>query len=104
MKNATKKLRFMILILSMSFYVLHAVTADESIQIHKVNTTEMNNIIAPLVGSLVYNTAESTLYFYTGVTWKRLRFNGTETILNAGSGMTVLGNGSSVTPYSIGFN
>ena len=94
----------MILILSIPFYVLYAVTADELMQIHKVNTSEMNNITAPLTGSLVYNTTEGTLYFYTGTTWKRLRSTGTETILNAGSGMTVLGNGSSAVPYSIGLN
>lgn len=94
----------MILILSIPFYALYAVTADELMQIHKVNTSEMNNIVTPLTGSLVYNTTEGTLYFYTGTTWKRLRSTGTETILNAGSGMTVLGNGSSAVPYSIGIN
>lgn len=104
MKNAIQKLSFMILLLSMPFYALYAVTADELMQIHKVNTSEMNNITAPLTGSLVYNTTEGTLYFYTGTTWKRLRSTGTETILNAGSGMTVSGNGSSAVPYSIGIN
>jgi len=104
MKNAIQKLSFMILLLSMPFYALYAVTADELMLIHKANTSEMNNIAAPLTGSLVYNTTESTLYFYTGTTWKRLRSTGTETILNAGSGMTVLGNGSSTVPYSIGIN
>ena len=104
MKSAIKKLSFILLLLSMPFYTLYAVTADELMQIYKVNTSEMNNITAPLAGSLVYNTAEGTLYFYTGTTWKRLRSTGTETILNAGSGMTVLGNGSSAVPYSIGIN
>lgn len=104
MKNAIQKLSFMILLLSMPFYVLYAVTANELMQIHKVNTSEMDNIVTPLAGSLVYNTTEGTLYFYTGTTWKRLRSTGTETILNAGSGMTVLGNGSSAAPYSIGLN
>jgi len=64
----------------------------------------MNNINAPQAGSLIYNTTENTLFFYTGSIWKRLRSSGTETILNAGSGMVVTGNGSSSTPYTIGVN
>lgn len=89
---------------SVQFSILDAVTTEELLQIHKVTTTEMNNISAPKAGSLVYNTTENTLFFYTSTIWKRLRANGMETILNAGSGMVVTGTGSNVTPYTIGVN
>jgi hypothetical protein len=104
MKSTIKKLTFLILLLSTPFSTLYAVTADELLEVHKVTTTEMNNINAPQAGSLVYNTTDDTLYFYTGTVWKRLRSLGTETILNAGSGMVVTGNGSSALPYTIGVN
>ena len=81
---------------------LSAVTADELMQIHKVTTNEMNNINAPASGSIVYNTSENSLYFYTGTAWKKMRSNGSETILNAGSGMVVSGNGTTSTPYTVG--
>jgi len=83
---------------------LPAVDPEELMQIHKATTTEMNNIVSPQAGSLVYNTTENTLYFYTGVVWKRLRATGAETIVNAGNGMTVTGSGTSSVPYTIGVN
>lgn len=99
-----KKVTFLILLTSLQFSTLYALAADELMEIHKVTSTEMNSIIAPQAGSLVYSTTEDTLYFYTGTAWKRLRSTGTETIINAGSGMVVSGNGSSTTPYTIGTN
>ena len=84
--------------------IVYAITAEELLQLHSVTTTEMNNISAPQAGSVVYNSTENTLYFYTGSIWKKMRANGTETIINAGSGMTVTGNGSNTTPYTVGIN
>ena len=104
MKNIIKVSTLLIWILLAPSSLLHAITADELLEIHKVTTTEMNNINAPQAGSLVYNTTDNTLYFYTGAVWKRLRSSGSETILNAGSGMVITGNGSSSTPYTLGVN
>ena len=104
MKNTIKKLILMTLTTSIYFSSLNAVTAEELLQIHRITTNEMNNISAPKAGSLVYNTTENTLFFYTSTIWKRLRANGMETILNAGSGMVVTGTGSNATPYTIGVN
>jgi hypothetical protein len=103
MKNTMKKLLFLT-VLSTAFSALYAITADELLEIHKVTTTEMNNINTPQAGSLVYNTTENTLFFYTGTVWKRLRSTGGETILNAGNGTVVSGNGTNASPYSIGVN
>ena len=101
MKNIMKKLAFLI---AVQVSILHAITAGELLEVHKATTIEMNNINTPQAGSLIYNTTENTLFFYTGSAWKRLRSSGTETILNAGSGMVVTGNGSNSTPYAIGVN
>jgi len=81
---------------------LSAVSADELMQIHKVTTAEMNNINTPASGSLVYNTSENSLYFYTGTVWKKMRSNGSETIINAGLGISITGSGKPSTPYVIG--
>ena len=81
---------------------LSAVTANELMQIHRINTTEMNNINSPKPGSLVYNISENSLYFYTGTTWKKMRSNGNETIFNAGLGIVMSGNGTTLSPYTIG--
>ena len=93
---------YILVVLAIASSRLSAVTADELMQIHKVTTTEMNSIITPLAGSLVYNTSENSLYFYTGTVWKRMRSNGSETIFNAGTGMVVTGNGTTSTPYTVG--
>ena len=96
-----KKLAFLILLFLQSS-LLHAITADELVAIHKVTTTEMHDISAPQSGSLVYNTTENSLYFYTGTVWKRMRSTGTETMINAGNGTVVTGNGTSTSKYEIG--
>ena len=97
-----KKISFLLCLLYLQSSVLHAVTADELMQVHKVTTTEMNSITTPRAGSLIYNTTENTLFFYTGTVWKRLRANGSETIIHAGKNMTVIGNGTNSSTYVIG--
>ena len=99
-----KKLLFLMSLFFIQSSALHAVTADELMEIHKVTTTEMNNINGPQAGSLVYNTTEDAIFFYTGAAWKKLRSDGDETVINAGSGVTVTGNGTSATPYTVGSN
>jgi len=93
---------YILFFLLLTITSLSAVTADELIQIHKVTTSEMNNITTPASGSLVYNTNENSLYFYTGIIWKKMRSNGSETIIHAGSGISVSGNGTVSVPYIIG--
>lgn len=104
MKSIIKKLTLFTSLLAIQFPTLYAVTADELMQIHKVTTNEMNTISTPQAGSLVYNTTENTLFFYTGIVWKQLRANGGETIINAGSDTFVTGNGTSSIPYTVGVN
>jgi len=81
---------------------IEATTADELMQVHKVTTVEMNNIITPQAGSLVYNIDDKTVFFYTGTVWKKLRSDGDETVINAGNNISVTGNGTVTSTYVIG--
>jgi len=101
MKNIMKKLAFLV---AVQVSILHAITASELLEVHKATTTEMNNINTPKAGSLIYNTTENTLFFYTGAVWKRLRSTGSETVINAGNGVAVTGTGTATVPYSIEVN
>jgi len=101
--NIIKKLLFILTSLIISLSSATPIE-DELLKIHKVTSTEMNNILAPQAGSLVYNTTENTLYFYTGTVWKRLRSIGSETIITSGSDINITGNGTSSVPYTIGAN
>ena len=100
----TYMMKLILLIYMLMTSSIYAVTADELMQLHSVTTAEMNAISTPQAGSVVYNSTENTLFFYTGSVWKKMRANGTETIINAGSGMTVTGDGSNTTPYTVGIN
>jgi len=95
-------MKYVLLLLSVFFSSLSAVTADELVGIHKVTTTEMNSINTPQAGSLVFNTTVNTIFFYTGTVWNRLRAEGSETVINARGQMTITGSGSNTTPYVIG--
>lgn len=89
-------------ILSVVIRLNAAPTSDELVLLHNVTTTEMNAIASPSAGSLVYNTTENATFFYTGTVWKKMRSSGDETIVTAGSGITVSGNGTPSSPYVIG--
>lgn len=102
MKSLMKKSIIAMTIFLMLCNGSFAVTNDELLQIHKVTDLEMYSISAPQKGSLVYNTTYSTIYFYTGVDWKRLRSLGSETIVSGGSGISIVGQGTESAPYVIG--
>ncbi len=82
--------------------ILYATTADELLAIHKVTTNEMNSIATPQAGSLVYNTTENAIFFYTGTAWKRMRPTGAETVVNAGNATILSGSGTTTSSYVIG--
>ena len=93
---------YIIFILMMTSTNSSAVTADELVHIHRVTTSEMGSIASPKAGDLVYNTTINSIYFYTGSIWKRMRPDGSETIIHAGTDINVTGNGTYTTPYTIG--
>ncbi|MEI6436432.1 MAG: hypothetical protein WCP32_16510 [Bacteroidota bacterium] len=71
----------------------------------RMTTGQMNSIVTPLEGLLVYNTSVNSLYWFNGTTWKRFNeFNYTETdpIFSAhpANGITTLEIGNWNTAYS----
>ncbi|MEC3908707.1 hypothetical protein VOI54_16890 [Tamlana sp. 2201CG12-4] len=46
--------------------------SDELMVIHKVTTSDMNAIITPFQGSIVYNTDHDSMFIYDGGQWLRL--------------------------------
>jgi hypothetical protein len=70
---------------------LYAVTSGELMQIHNVSSDDMNNIENPIAGTLVYNSTEKTLYFYTGTMWKKMNpSSSSKTAITASDGNIVL--------------
>ncbi len=76
-------------------------TSDELLAIHNLSTIQMNAIVSPPKGSILYNTDEKSIYFYSGTLWKKLRSDGRETKIIAGNNLTITGNGADQTPYII---
>lgn len=74
---------------------------DELLGIHNVSTNEMNAIVSPFKGSLIYNIDKKSIYFYTGALWKKLKSDGNETKIVAGDNLTISGNGTEQVPYII---
>jgi hypothetical protein len=77
--------------------------SDELIVLHHVSTTQMNNIASPTEGSLVFNTDDKEIYEYSSMVWKRISSNGSETKMNAGKCMEVVGSGTTDNPYIINY-
>ncbi len=75
--------------------------SNELLAIHSISTIEMNAITNPFKGSLIYNTDKKSIYFYTGTLWKKLKSDGRETKIIAGNNLTISGNGTNQTPYTI---
>lgn len=96
-----KKLAYFIILFLAIEFSFAQTSADELLQVHKVTTTAMNNIVTPSTGSLVFNTTENTMYFYTGTIWKKIKSDGDETIINEGTNVQITGDGTNTTPYTI---
>ena len=54
----------------------------------------MNGITDPFKGSLLYNIDKKLIYFYAGTLWKKLKSDGHETKIIAGSNLIISGNGT----------
>ncbi|MCX6280057.1 MAG: hypothetical protein NT004_18490 [Bacteroidetes bacterium] len=89
-------LLFALMIISASLFAQVGINADNSapdgsamLDVKSVNrgflpprmtTEQMNSIVTPLEGLLVYNTSVNSLYWFNGTTWKRFNeFSYTET-------------------------
>jgi hypothetical protein len=75
--------------------------SDELVVLHNVNTTDMNGILAPIEGSLIFNTDDKEIYERNTTSWNRISSDGSETKIIAGSCMDVTGVGTVADPYVI---
>ena len=87
--------------MSILMYQAQAVVpkSDALVQLHNVTTSEMNAIVSPMVGSLVFNTDDKEVYERDATHWKRMVTLGNDTHLTSGSCMKVTGAGTASNPY-----
>lgn len=52
--------------------MLDVSSTTKGLLIPRMTTSERGSISSPATGLMVYDTSESTLYFYTGAVWQRL--------------------------------
>ena len=74
---------------------------DELIVLHHASTTEMNAIVSPLEGSLIFNTDDNEVYERNATAWNRISSDGSETKIIAGNCMEITGTGTSADPYVV---
>jgi len=64
-------------------------TTSDGLGLPRLTTTQMNAIVAPTEGMIVYNTTESATYQYNGATWVVLGANAVDSV-NGQTGVVVL--------------
>jgi len=55
--------------------------ADELVKIHSVSNAQMNAIVNPIEGTLIFNTDDRTCYYYDGVAWKTVNEPTSKTVI-----------------------
>ena len=92
--------------ISIVFYILLLSQAEATtpnsvnlVQLHKVTTTEMNAIVSPVTGSLVFNTDDKEIYERNATSWKKITSDGSETHIVSGSCIDITGTGTAADPY-----
>ncbi len=90
------------LILALCISSLHAAPLnDELVVLHSATTTEMNAIVTPTQGSLIFNTDDNEVYERNATAWNRISSDGSETKIVADNCMEITGMGTTVDPYII---
>ena len=82
---------------------IHALvpSSDELVQLHHVTTLEMNAIVSPLKGSLIFNTDNNEIYERNATAWHLISTETSKTKIIEGNGITVSGEGTTANPYRI---
>lgn len=92
---------FCFIVFTTSYSLTAQIEGNMLLGLTQATTTEMNAVINPFAGNLLYNTDEKSVYFYTGVLWKKLKPDGSETMVNATNTLFINGNGTAQSPYII---
>lgn len=98
-----KKLYYTLCVSFLGSYALLAdiPKSDELVQLHQVTTAEMNSIVSPEIGSLIFNSDDKEIYERNATAWKRISSSGDETKVFSGDCVDVLGTGTVGTPYTV---
>ena len=83
------------------FVKAQAPNAGDLVTIHSATLAEINAIVSPYEGSLVYNSEDKNLYQYNNTTWEQVQPTGNETIIVADDNIVISGSGTAADPYSI---
>jgi len=96
-----KKFYSILLILIVQNSFAQAPSATDLVSIHSATTAEINAIVNPIEGSLIYNSEEKFLFQFTGTDWLKLTPEGNETKIIADGNVTVTGSGTTADPYQV---
>ncbi|WP_396633647.1 hypothetical protein [Maribacter sp. R86514] len=96
-----KKLLISLFVLSIGSCYAQAPTAGDLVAIHSATLAEINAIVDPHEGSLIYNSDDSFLYQFTGASWQKLTPEGNETKIISDGNVSISGSGTSADPYIV---
>ena len=78
--------------------------SDELVVLHNVTTAEMNAIVSPVEGALIFNTDNNEVYERNATAWHITSSDGSETKIIAGDCMEITGTGTTASPYVVTHN
>lgn len=96
-----KNLLFIFLLLVTKVAFAQVPNANELMSIHTANTAEINAIVSPVEGSLIYNSSDKLLYQFNGTIWQKLTPEGNETKIVANDNVSISGTGTTADPYVV---
>jgi len=100
--NSIKNLTIPFMLILFAILQLNAAPlSDELIVLHNVTTVEMNAIVSPIQGSIIFNTDDNEIYERNATAWNRISSDGSETKIVAGNCMEVTGIGTTSNPYIV---
>ena len=72
-----KKINTLTLLIVLVAYSIKATsqvpTAGELLGLHSVTESQMNSIAHPIVGTLLFNSDDNSVYEYNGTSWESLK-------------------------------
>ncbi|MFK5971970.1 MAG: fibrinogen-like YCDxxxxGGGW domain-containing protein [Flavobacteriaceae bacterium] len=97
--------------LSITFFILviYQISAqvpenDELVALHIVSTSEMNTIISPIQGSLIFNSDDNEVYQFNGTLRDRISSTGNEIIIIEGDDIAITDMSTTLDPYIINYS
>jgi hypothetical protein len=95
-------MRKLIVLFSFILSQMNAVPqGNELVQLQRVTTVQMNAIVSPVTGSLLFNTDDNQVYERNATAWHKISSDGSETKIVAGNGINITGSGTMADPYQI---